>query len=499
MKNYTNIGRRSVRTLAHAMWHVLFAALVVIGFTQGAHATVTDNVVVQWNQAVLQAIRITHPGPPIVARQLAMTHTAIFDAWVAYDLHAVGTRLGGSLRRPPAEMTQANKNKAVSYAAYRALADLFPSQIGSFSALMWRLGYDPSDASNDVTTPAGVGNVAAAALLAYRHNDGSNQLNAYADYTGYQPRNTHDAIVDPNHWQPLRVANGRGGFAVQKFIAPHWGNVTPFALTSPTQFRPLPPAYFGSQEFVAQAMRVLRYSKNLDDREKVIAEYWADGPESELPPGHWCLFAQYVAARDHHGIDDSVRMFFAMTNAVLDASIVSWEAKRYYDYVRPVTAIHYLFKDKPVKAWAGPYQGTRWILGQDWQPYQAKTVVTPPFAEYISGHSIFSRAAATVLRKFTGSDAFGMSVTIPQGSSRVEPGMVPARDVTLSWPTFTSAANEAGKSRRYGGIHFVDGDVEARKLGKLVGKQAWRKALSYIDPGKNEVFDAMDAATEVND
>ncbi len=231
----------------------------------------------------------------------------------------------------------------------------------------------------------------------------------------------------------------------------------------------------------------------------MIAEYWADGPESELPPGHWCLFAQYVAARDRQGVDQSVKMFFAMTNAVLDASIVSWEAKRYYDYVRPVTAIHYLFKDKPVKAWAGPYQGTRWILGQQWQPYQARTVVTPPFAEYVSGHSIFSRAAATVLRQFTGSDAFGMSVTIAKGSSRVEPGLVPAQDVMLSWPTFTSAANEAGKSRRYGGIHFIDGDVEGRKLGKLVGKQAWRKALGYIEPGKSAVLDPMEAAVEEND
>ena len=202
MNNQITIRRRGLlRSLSHAVWkHVFVAALVVLGFAQGARAAATDNVVVQWNQAALHAIRITHPGPPIVARQLAVTHTAMFDAWAAYDLHAVGTRLGAGLRRAPAEMTQANKQKAISYAAYRALVDLFPSQIGSFNALMLRLGYDPSDTSTDAATAAGIGNAAAAALLAWRHNDGSNQLNGYADYTGYQPLNTPDTIVDPNHW-----------------------------------------------------------------------------------------------------------------------------------------------------------------------------------------------------------------------------------------------------------------------------------------------------------
>jgi hypothetical protein len=90
-------------------------------------------------------------------------------------------------------------------------------------------------------------------------------------------------------------------------------------------------------------------------------------------------------------------------------------------------------------------------------------------------------AAAKVLKLFTGSDAFGASVTIPAGSSRVEPGAVPAKDITLSWPTFSAAANEAGVSRRYGGIHFVEGDLRARRAGRLVGKQAWRKALTYFN------------------
>lgn len=173
-------------------------------------------------------------------------------------------------------------------------------------------------------------------------------------------------------------------------------------------------------------------------------------------------------------------MFFAMTNAVLDASVSSWHAKRLFDYIRPVSAIHFLFAGQQVKAWAGPGLGTRLIDGAAWQPYQAKTVVTPPFPEYVSGHSIFSAAAAKVLKEYTGSDYFGQAVTIPAGSSRVEPGVVPATDMTLRWRTFSEAADEAGISRRYGGIHFVEGDVRSRRMGKKIGRQAWRKAVAYF-------------------
>ena len=174
-------------------------------------------------------------------------------------------------------------------------------------------------------------------------------------------------------------------------------------------------------------------------------------------------------------------MTFAMTNAVLDASITSWGYKRQFDYIRPVSAVHFLFKNRPIFAWAGEGLGTRVILGQNWRPYQAATVVTPPFAEYVSGHSIFSASAAEVLKRYTGSDYFGASVTVPAGSSRVEPGLVPAHDLVLSWPTFSSAADEAGISRRYGGIHFQDGDVEARTLGRKIGAQAYTLSRAYIN------------------
>jgi hypothetical protein len=223
---------------------------------------------------------------------------------------------------------------------------------------------------------------------------------------------------------------------------------------------------------------VLADSGGLTDEHKAIAEYWADGPGTETPCGHWCLLARQVSGRDGHGLDGDVKLLFALAGALLDASIACWDAKRTYDSVRPVTAVHFLFAGQEVSAWAGPGQGTRRIPGERWQPYLA----TPPFAEHVSGHSTFSAAAATVLARFTGSDRFGARVTVPAGSSRIEAG-TPAADVVLSWPTFSAAAEQAGRSRRYGGIHFRDGDLSGRALGTAVGVEAW-EAASLLFAGR---------------
>jgi hypothetical protein len=223
----------------------------------------------------------------------------------------------------------------------------------------------------------------------------------------------------------------------------------------------------------------------LADREKVIAEYWADGPRSELPPGHWNLFAQFVARRDRqgggeHGVDLDVKLFFALTNAVFDAGICSWDNKCAFASVRPITAIRYLFRGRMLSSWAGPYRGRGEIDGGAWLPYQPTFFPTPPFPEYSSGHSNFSAAAAEILRQFTGRDVFGGNATVAAGSSHVEPGSVPAADVTLSWPTFSAAADEAGMSRRYGGIHFEWGDLDGRRSGRVAAQIAWAKALTYF-------------------
>jgi hypothetical protein len=107
-----------------------------------------DSVVTIWNNVNLQGIRDSKIGPPMVARSLAIVSTCMFDAWAAYDSTGVGTQLGGGLRRPAAEQTQANKSKAISFAAYRALVDLFALDKALFDAQMIALGYDPTDNSD---------------------------------------------------------------------------------------------------------------------------------------------------------------------------------------------------------------------------------------------------------------------------------------------------------------------------------------------------------------
>jgi hypothetical protein len=462
-----------------------------------------DSAVVRWNSALLQGVRDSRLGPPMVARALAIAHACIYGAWAAYDDKAVGTRLGGSLRRPRAEHTPANKTQAVSFAAYRAAVDLFPGSAATvFDPLMRSLGYDPRDGSTDTSTPAGIGNVAARAVLELSHRDGANQLGdepggiagvPYADYTGYAPANDpmdlrapFDPVTvhDPNSWQPLRYVDPNGSVVSPGFVGAHWQRVTPFAVQPGSLRSSTGPARYGSAEYGSQARALLRVSAFLNDEQKMIAEYWADGPHSELPPGHWNLFAQFVARHGRHGahghgIDRDVKLFFALTSAIFDAGCCAWDNKCAFDSVRPITAIRYLFCGSMVRAWAGPYQGTRWIDGAAWLPYQPPTFPTPPFPEYSSGHSTFSAAGAETLRLFTGSDAFGASTTLRAGSSKIEPGAVPRDDVTLSWATFSDAADQAGLSRRYGGIHFEQGDLDGRAVGRTAARIVWRKAEDY--------------------
>jgi hypothetical protein len=164
----------------------------------------------------------------------------------------------------------------------------------------------------------------------------------------------------------------------------------------------------------------------------------------------------------------------------MDAGILAWRIKRLYDYVRPISAIRFLFRGKRIEAWGGPLQGTQIIQGENWKPFMPTCFVTPAFSEFVSGHSTFSAAAAEVLKSYTGSDFYGGLITVPAGWSPIEPGLTPSIPVTLTWASFSDAANEAGMSRRYGGIHFRDGDLMGREIGRQVGARAWQRAVAYF-------------------
>jgi hypothetical protein len=499
----------------------------------------SDNVILTWNEQLLNTIRANPgpTGPTITARALGVLNTAMYDAWAAYDGAAKGTRPDGPVQQPAADNTVPNKSQAISYAANKVLNDLFPD--GAFHR---KAIFDQQLADSLAKYPPGsaaavtVGNQAADAVLAFRHADGSNQLGTdpngtvgtpYSDNTvpqHYTPLNTWNSVPQPWHWQPLCVLSATGAakftagaadapsspvpsatscnldpatgkvadpnWTIQKALTPQWefvksfsdlDPVTHFPSQGPVIFQlPGPPKNADGSYSTTDISTALTDTANLTDISKAKAEYWADGPKSEFPPGHMIVFAQVMSRMKGNTLDQDAKLFFAMGNAVMDASISAWAAKYEYDYVRPTTAIRVQYKDKLVTSWLGPNKGYGKVLGQNWQPYQAVNVVTPGFPEYVSGHSTFSAAGRTVLAAFFGSDNFGAKVTIRAGSSAIEKN-TPAKDVVLSWKTFTAAADEAGWSRRYGGIHFQTGDEHGRTLGKVLGYNVWTKAQTYFD------------------
>lgn len=327
----------------------------------------------QWNEEALACIRATKPGPTVVARALYILHAATYDAWAAYDREAVPTVRDGCTRRGRQQRTLANKSQAVSRAAYVTLRDLFsdPGCQREFDERLDGLGFTPGDTAR----AAKDGRRAGRAVVDARRHDGANQANDYADTSGYEPVNTPDRIVDPWRWQPLCVPLDRPGTGTceetggrpQQPLTPHWGDVEPFDPDTPEEAEQIDEPERTYEDTIGD---ILTQSANLDDRKRVIAEYWADGPRSELPPGHWNLFAQWVSRRWQQSIDDDAKLMLALNGAMLDSSIGAWDAKYRYDFARPVTTIPALLGDRRVRAWGGPNQGTQTIAARDWIPYQ---------------------------------------------------------------------------------------------------------------------------------
>lgn len=500
----------------------------------------------QWNELGLAAVRDGLARPTATTHQMFQLSAAMYDAIAMYNSVAAPYALSDHYRRPVNEHTRDNKKRAASQAAYQTLKVIFAdyeAQTGHFNQHLRALGYRDASRGNHNHQASRIGYQAAMAVLRVRSNDGSNANNDYEETTSnryperYVPTNLPGAIdqinelgeqFDPNRWQPLRVPTGAlldslsvpvidelnlDTFGDQGFLSAHWGAVTPFALANSAEYRPSAPPRYNSiaeytdargqsssshQAYVQQVGEVLDYSANLTDRHKVIAEFWADGPRTESPPGHWNQLAHGIIERDDMDIDEATRLFFVLNGALLDAGIATWEAKRYYDFIRPASAIRFLYNGELIQAWGGPNMGTQPILGENWSPYQKLTFVTPPFPEYVSGHSTFSRAAADVLTYYTGSNIFYDGVTMTTqdvngdgmldmlgehiataGSFFIEPG--PSNNIVLQWKTFRDASDEAGISRLYGGIHIQDGDLRGRELGAKIGERAFAKAQQYFN------------------
>jgi hypothetical protein len=461
-----------------------------------------------------------------------------------------------------------------SYAS--GLQETFDELVSTLEGLCYRIDYVETEGDS----AAALGNRIAAAYIRRGREDGANEELRYADPT-YKPANPPLVVeepgarmTDPNAWQPLALARfvAQNGIpqpgSVQSFVSPHWGHVGAFALPASEAGVPIdagPPPRLGpagGRGYKSDALTVLRRSADLHpldgvsvdigpgalgsnslgandghghdvnpatgkqyapnvvplgDYGRALAEYWADGPRSETPPGHWNAIANEVSdspgfvrriggrGAEVDRLEWDVKLYLALNGAVHDAAVAAWGLKGHYDSVRPISMIRYLGGrnllptvpglverhrgDTYVRAWAGfpddpatQASGVRWIRAVDWVPYQLPTFVTPAFAGYVSGHSTFSRAAAELLTAFTGSSFFpgGLyEVPVPRGALKIEQG--PSRDLTLQWATYFDAADAAGTSRLYMGIHVLPDDFMGRRVGAQCGKEAWALAKRHFE------------------
>ncbi len=433
---------------------------------------------------------------------------------------------------------------------------------------------------------------------------------AAPDYKSVNPplvvANSGTTMNDPNRWQPLQILHmiSQNGIpvvnGVQQNVGPQWGHVKSFGLPSGgsigVPIDPGPPPRLGDpvtdQAFKDGAVEVIRDSSLMDptsaatidispgarggntlgsndghghpvnpvtgkpyaadvvnegDFGRVMAEFWADGPNSETPPGHWNVLANLVSDElspnlriggkgpSVDRLQWDVKLYLALNGAVHDAAIAAWGLKGDYDSVRPISMIRYMgglgqssdptgpsynkeglplvpglievvtsassapgqrhadlaghVGEIAIRAWAGnpinpktQIGGVKWILAANWVPYQLPTFVTPAFPAWVSGHSTFSRAAAEVLVGFTGSEYFPGGVsgyTIKAGSLKFEAG--PTTDIRLEWATYYDAADQAGQSRLWGGIHIQADDFTGRQIGSQCGKTAWTLAQGYYN------------------
>lgn len=456
-------------------------------------------------EATAREVDRNAPRPTVVSRTIAIIVTAMYDAWAAYDEKAVGSRLGAELRRPAAERTDKNKATAMAYACYRSMLDVYPEDADWIKGVMKKYGVDVDSSSSDRTTPEGIGLIAAAELFKHRKHDGANQLGdevgsngkPYSDFTFYEPINKDPkTIIDPDRWQPIPFDDGKGGKVVIGFLTPHWYRVKPFALERADQFRPGPPPKVGSKQLKEEVDECILLNATLTPEQKATVEFMRDGPRSTGQSGHWLRFAQDVSVRDEFGIDQDIKLFFAVANVAMDAFIASWESKRYYDSSRPWTLVRYYYKGQKIKGWAGPGKGVTDIPAEEWHPYSPSTFVTPPFPGYTSGHSTVSGACAKMLELATGSDRFGTTEKRHAGiltengftceimqsrDGRPIPKGSMSCDVALPLPTFTATAEMAGISRVMGGYHIQADNIAGLDLGRKVATYTWPKIKAYFE------------------
>jgi membrane-associated phospholipid phosphatase len=417
---------------------MILTFVLVSSFTASVRAepkrTAFSDPVIVWNNAALNAIRGAHMSPPEASRALAILHAAIYDA-----VNGI-TRSYAPYVIKSGAPSGASKEAAASAAAYYALSALFPSTQVSLDMLNANILSDVSDGP-EKTSGMQWGKSVATEILGWRANDGS-------AYSLAPPESS-----SPAAWQLTPP--------FKKYLLPQWGFVRPFAMTSSSQFRPPGPPALGSAKWAADYDEVKKLGAAVHStrtaEQELIAQFWADGTGTETPPGHWNSIAQAIAAAQGNTLEENARLFALLNIAMADAAISAWDAKYTYDFWRPVTAIRNGDADDNPKTPADPA----------WNSY----LTTPPFPDYISGHSTFSAAAAKILALFYGSD----DIPFTTRSDSV-PG------ATRSFPSFSAAAAEAAASRVYGGIHFRSASNDGLIAGARIGEWTFTHYMRTKSP-----------------
>lgn len=405
-------------------------------FATGPFSARAD-VVTDWNNALLNAVRLDLTAPPRASRAMAMTHLAVYDAVVSVT-QTHDAYLGYQSLSGPTSL-----EAAAASAAHRVLSNLYPAQQGTFDALLNTQLASVSDATQRANGIA-LGTSTANAMLAARLNDNSTSVVTYA----YPAPGTIGAYD--------RTPN-----AFANYLLPQWKDVTPFAMTSTTQFRPSGAPAINSAAYTAAYNEVKSLgSAGSTDRsaeQTQIAYFWADGAGTATPPGHWNLIAQGVSAQQGLSLADNARLFALLNIATADAAIIAWDAKFDEALWRPVTGIR------------NDDGNPDTLLDAAWTPLLS----TPPHPSYVSGHSTFSAAAGGILAEFFGSDAFNFTV-VTEDTSNLPVGY------TRDYAGFSEAVDEAGMSRIYGGIHWQFDNTDGKASGYALSSYVANNYLQAV-------------------
>lgn len=313
----------------------------------------------------------------------------------------------------------------------------------------------------------------------YRMNDGSAAASTQLPTDSANWNNT--LIVDgvtvndiaaypqPQQWTRLTVQGKKQGY-----LTYNWDNVLSTCLTESDEVdiqNSVAPATGAARDVEIDEVKTI--AANLTDYEKTVAEFWAGGPGTVAPP-QMCIWLWKEYMRSQDTMTPATLMFSLQDLGIhlFEGGRVTWRLKKMHMEDRPIQEIRRRYTGQAIQSWNGTMDGSQWI------PYQTANFVTPPFADFPSGHSHFSKAFALTMNKWFGSNivknmvyydletlfcpmfksnqkAYYGDFMVNPGTSTVEPGVAPRSNITLSFHTWDEMANSAGMSRLYGGIHAL--------------------------------------------